>query len=79
MEPALAFEMPAVGVRGRLGGFVLEVAERLPLRRQRENALLYVRGLIEQGGRKNDRAAERPDRDWRVAPLPVRRTLWWTS
>src|SRR6266851_5714251 len=53
MEPALAFEMPAVEVRGRLGGFVLEVAERLPLRRQRENALLYVRGLIEQGGRKS--------------------------
>ena len=25
----------------------------LPLRRQRENALLYVRGLIEQGGRKS--------------------------
>src|SRR2546426_3165605 len=52
MEAALAFEMPAVEVRARLGGFVLEVAERLPLRRQRENALLYVRGLIEQGGRK---------------------------
>jgi hypothetical protein len=29
------------------------VAKRLPLRRQRENALLYVRGLIEQGGRKS--------------------------
>src|SRR2546426_8600369 len=53
MEAALAFEMPAVEVRARLGGFVLEVAERLPLRRQRENALLYVRGLIEQGGRKS--------------------------
>ncbi len=53
MEAALAFEMPAVEVRERLGGFVLEVAERLPLRRQRENALLYVRGLIEHGGRKS--------------------------
>src|SRR5713226_7560931 len=53
MEAALAFEMTAVEVRERLVGFVLEVAERLPLRRQRENALLYVRGLIEHGGRKS--------------------------
>jgi len=45
--------MPAVEVRDRLAGFVGEVAERLPLRRQRENALLYVRGLIEHGGRKS--------------------------
>jgi SRSO17 transposase len=30
-----------------------EVAARLPLRRQRANALLYVRGVIEQGGRKS--------------------------
>src|SRR4051794_34133716 len=45
--------MPAVEVRDRLVGFVEEVAERLPLRRQRENALLYVRGLIEHGGRKS--------------------------
>ena len=42
-----------VKVRDRLVGFVLEVAEGLPLRRQRENALLYVRGLVEQGGRKS--------------------------
>src|SRR2546422_2166885 len=53
MEAVLAFEMPAVEVRDRLAGFVGEVAERLPLRRQRENALLYVRGLVEQGGRKS--------------------------
>jgi SRSO17 transposase len=53
MEVALALEMPAVEVRDRLVGFVVEVAERLPLRRQRENALLYVRGLIEHGGRKS--------------------------
>jgi len=53
METALAFEAPAVEVRERLAGFVAEVAERLPLRRQRENALLYVRGLVEQGGRKS--------------------------
>ena len=53
MEAVLAFEMPAVEVRDRLAGFVGEVAEQLPLRRQRENALLYVRGLVEQGGRKS--------------------------
>ena len=53
MEAAFAFELPAVEVRGRLAGFVEEVAEPLPLRRQRENALLYVRGLVEQGGRKS--------------------------
>jgi SRSO17 transposase len=53
MEAALALEMPAMEVRDRLVGFVEGVAERLPLRRQRENALLYVRGLIEYGGRKS--------------------------
>ena len=53
MEAVLAFEMPAVEVRDRLAGFIGEVAERLPLRRQRENVLLYVRGLIEHGGRKS--------------------------
>jgi SRSO17 transposase len=53
METALAFEAPAVEVRERLAEFVAEVVERLPLRRQRENALLYVRGLVEQGGRKS--------------------------
>jgi SRSO17 transposase len=52
MEAAFALE-PAVEVRERLAGFVEEVAERLPLRRQRENALLYVRGLVEHGGRKS--------------------------
>jgi SRSO17 transposase len=44
--------VPAVEVRDRLAGFVGEVA-LLPLRRQRENALLYVRGLVEAGGRKS--------------------------
>src|SRR6266571_8960639 len=53
MEAVLAFEVPAVEVRDRLAGFVGEVTARLPLRRQRENALLYVRGLVEQGGRKS--------------------------
>jgi SRSO17 transposase len=53
MEAALAFEGPAAEVRERLAGFVEGVAERLPLRPQRENALLYVRGLVEYGGRKS--------------------------
>ena len=53
MEAAFVLDLPAVEVRDRLGGFVEEVARRLPLQRQRENALLYVRGLIEQGGRKS--------------------------
>ncbi len=53
MEAALQLESAAVGVRERLVVFVEEVAERLPLRRQRENALLYVRGLVEHGGRKS--------------------------
>jgi SRSO17 transposase len=53
MEAAVAFRAPAVEVRERLAGFVEEVAGRLPLRRQRENALLYVRGLVEHGGRKS--------------------------
>ena len=53
MEASVGFEVPAVEVRDRLVGFVEGVAARLPLRRQRENALLYVRGLVEQGGRKS--------------------------
>jgi SRSO17 transposase len=53
MEAALALGMPAAGVRERLAEFVEEVAVGLPLRRQRENALLYVRGLVEHGGRKS--------------------------
>ncbi len=53
MGTALALERPAMEVRERLAGFVEEVAGRLPLRRQRENARLYVRGLVEQGGRKS--------------------------
>jgi SRSO17 transposase len=53
MEAAVAVEVPAVEVRERLVRFVEAVAARLPLRRQRENALLYVRGLVEQGGRKS--------------------------
>jgi len=53
MEAALVLGRPAVGVRDRLAAFVGEVAGPLPLRRQRENALLYVRGLVEHGGRKS--------------------------
>src|SRR6266498_5372995 len=53
MEAALVLEAPAVGVRERLISFVDEVWRELPHPRQRENALLYVRGLIEHGGRKS--------------------------
>ena len=53
MEAVLAAEMPAVEARERLVGFVDEITEGLAHARRRENALLYVRGLIEQGGRKS--------------------------
>src|SRR5215475_1645487 len=53
MEAAVAVVAPAVEVRDRLACFVEAVVAPLPLRRQRENALLYVRGLVEQGGRKS--------------------------
>jgi SRSO17 transposase len=53
MEAALRLQSPAGGVRERLVGFVGEMAAGLSLARQRENALLYVRGLIEHGGRKS--------------------------
>lgn len=53
MEAMLQAGMPAAEVRERLVGFVGEVAAGLSLARQRENALLYVRGLVEQGGRKS--------------------------
>jgi SRSO17 transposase len=49
MEP----EMPAVEVRERLVEFVAEMAAGLAHARQRGNALVYVRGLIEHGGRKS--------------------------
>ena len=39
--------------RERLAEFVGEVVSALPHVRQRENALVYVRGLVEQGGRKS--------------------------
>jgi SRSO17 transposase len=53
MRAALAVEMTAVDARERLAEFVAGVVRGLPHVRQRENALLYVRGLIEQGGRKS--------------------------
>jgi len=53
MEAALALEMPAVETRERLLAFVDGVVSGLPHVRQRENAGLYVRGLVELGGRKS--------------------------
>src|SRR5438128_7234407 len=52
MEAAMV-EVSAGEPRGRLLAFVDEVVRPLPHVRQRENALLYVRGLIEHGGRKS--------------------------
>src|SRR3954471_25082465 len=53
MEATVQAELGAGEVGERLVGFVGEVAAGLSLARQRENALLYVRGLVEQGGRKS--------------------------
>lgn len=53
MEAALASVMPAAEARERLVAFVEDVVGGLAHVRQRENALLYVRGLIEHGGRKS--------------------------
>jgi SRSO17 transposase len=55
MQAAVAIEpeMPAVEARERLVEFVAEMAAGLAHVRQRENALIYVRGLIEHGGRKS--------------------------
>jgi SRSO17 transposase len=55
MQAAVAMEpeMPAVEARERLVDFVTEMAAGLAHVRQRENALVYVRGLIEHGGRKS--------------------------
>ena len=52
MEAAMV-EGSANEPRERLLAFVGEVVQPLPHVRQRENAVLYVRGLIEQGGRKS--------------------------
>ena len=55
MQAAVAIEreMPARDARERLVEFVTEMAAGLAHVRQRENALMYVRGLIEHGGRKS--------------------------
>ena len=53
MEAAFELEPPAVGVRERMEAFVAGVTGGFVLARQRENALLYVRGLVEHGGRKS--------------------------
>src|SRR5438552_14875118 len=52
MEAAMV-EMVASEPRERLLAFVDEMVRSLPHVRQRENALVYVRGLVEQGGRKS--------------------------
>ena len=52
MEAAMV-GMVASEPRERLLGFVEEMVRPLRHVRQRENALLYVRGLVEQGGRKS--------------------------
>jgi SRSO17 transposase len=52
MEAAMV-EMVASEPRERLLAFVEEMVGPLRHVRQRENALLYVRGLVEQGGRKS--------------------------
>ncbi len=53
MEAVFALEMPAVETRERLVGFVDAIVSGLPHVRQRENAQLYVRGLVEEGPRKS--------------------------
>jgi SRSO17 transposase len=53
MQAAVAIEMPATEARERLVEFVAEMAAGLGHVRRRENALVYVRGLIEHGGRKS--------------------------
>lgn len=45
--------LPAADVRERLEEFVGDVVASMRHVRQRENALIYVRGLIEHGGRKS--------------------------
>jgi SRSO17 transposase len=53
MEAAFAIEAPASEARERLVAFVDQVTPALAHARRRENALVYVRGLIEHGGRKS--------------------------
>jgi SRSO17 transposase len=53
MGAVVAVAVPAAETRERLAEFVTGVVAGLVHVRQRENALVYVRGLIEQGGRKS--------------------------
>src|SRR5271154_7560104 len=54
MEAGVESEESPVGeARERRVAFVVGVVWGVPLARQRTNAGLYVRGLIEQGGRKS--------------------------
>ncbi len=53
MGAAVRVEAPAAQTRERLAEFVAGVVAPLAHVRQRENALVYVRGLVEQGGRKS--------------------------
>jgi len=53
MGTAALADMRATEPRDRLEAFVREVVCALRLGRQRENALVYARGLIEHGGRKS--------------------------
>jgi len=53
MQEASVLEGTAAHARERLVAFVSDVVAGLPHVRQRENALLYVRGLVEEGGRKS--------------------------
>jgi SRSO17 transposase len=53
MATMVGVEVPAVEARERLVGFVAGIVSGLPHVRQRENAQLYVRGLIEEGPRKS--------------------------
>lgn len=53
MQEASVLEPTAADARERLETFVRGVVAGLPRARQRDNALLYVRGLVEYGGRKS--------------------------
>ena len=53
MQTAREVEDTAAEVRERLSAFVAEMVAGFAHVRQRENALTYVRGLVEHGGRKS--------------------------
>ena len=53
MQGALATQTTAAEARERLVAFVGEMVAGFSHVRQRENALIYVRGLVEHGGRKS--------------------------